>query len=188
MTAGLVNRRTFSVAAGALVTGFGGMASARADAANASLPQSADGLGISNANAAIHQEVVFKASAQRVYHALTNARQFDKIVLLSGAMKSMSLKPVPAHIAAEPGGAFALFGGYITGRNIELSPHVRIVQAWRAASWAPHIYSVARFELAPHPDGVKLSFDQTGFPNEEAMSLASGWQHHYWEPLAKVVA
>ncbi len=87
---------------------------------NGSLPQSADRLGISNANAAIHQEVVFKASAKRVYHALTNARQFDKIVLLSGAMKSMSLKPVPAQIAAEPGGAFALFGGYITGRNIEL--------------------------------------------------------------------
>lgn len=183
MTARLIDRRMFSVAAGALVTGIG--LGARADAANGSLP--AGSLGISEANAAIHQEVVFKAPAKRVYDALTNARQFDKIVLLSGAMQSMSLKPAPAHIAAEPGGAFALFGGYITGRNIELTPYERIVQAWRAASWAPHIYSIARFELAAHPEGVKLSFDHTGFPNEDAMSLASGWQHHYWEPLAKVV-
>lgn len=181
MTSTLVNRRLFSVAAGAFATGLG--ASARA----ADRPV-ADTLGISNSNAAIHQDVVFKASAKRVYDALTNARQFDRIVILSGAMQAMSLKPSPARIDNEPGGAFALFGGYITGRNIELTPHERIVQAWRAASWAPHIYSIVRFELTAHPDGVKLSFDQTGFPNDEALSLAKGWQHHYWEPLAKVVA
>ena len=186
MTAHLVSRRIFSVAAGAFAAGLG--VGPRADAQNGSLPLTAARLGISNANAAIHQEVVFKASAKRVYDALTNARQFDKIVLLSGAMKSMSLKPAPAQIHPEPGGAFALFGGYITGRNIELTPYERIVQAWRAASWAPHIYSIARFELAAHPEGVKLSFDQTGFPNEAAMSLASGWQRHYWEPLAKLIA
>lgn len=186
MTLPLVNRRLFSAAAGAFVTGLG--VSARASAADGSAPPPADSLGISNSNAAIHQDVVFKATAKRVYEVLTTARLFDKVVLLSGAMQSMSLKPKPAQISAEPGGAFALFGGYITGRNIELAPHARVVQAWRAASWAPHIYSIARFELSPHPDGVKLSFDQTGFPNDEALSLAKGWQRHYWEPLAKVVA
>ena len=101
---------------------------------------------------------------------------------------SMALASTPAQISLEPGGAFALFGGYITGRQIELVKDVRIVQVWRAASWPPHIYSIARFELAEHPAGTKLTFDHTGFPTDEAASLASGWRKHYWEPLAKVLA
>jgi activator of HSP90 ATPase len=45
------------------------------------------------------------------------------------------------------GGAFTLFGGYITGRHVELVPNDRIVQAWRTGGWAPGVYSIAKFEL-----------------------------------------
>ena len=41
---------------------------------------------ISHTAESIHQEPVFQASRKRVYEALTDARQFDKIVQLSGAM------------------------------------------------------------------------------------------------------
>ena len=74
----------------------------------------------------------------------------------------------PAEISREVGGAFTLFGGYITGRHIELVPNERIVQAWRAGGWDPGIYSIARFELVEQGSGTKIVFDHTGFPKGEA--------------------
>lgn len=136
----------------------------------------------------IHQEVQFKASPERVYAALTDAKEFQKAVLLSGAVKTGMVKaPVPAQISAVVGSEFAVFGGYITGRQIELVPNVRIVQAWRTSTWAPGIYSIARFALAAHGAGTLLTFDQTGFPKGEAEHLAQGWKSNYWEPLERVL-
>ena len=43
---------------------------------------------ISHTAESIHQEPIFKASRKRVYEALTDAKQFDKVVQLSTAMKS----------------------------------------------------------------------------------------------------
>jgi hypothetical protein len=87
----------------------------------------------------IHQEPVIKASPKRVYEALTDAKQFDKVIQLSGVMQSMHLPDKPAEISREVGGAFALFGGYITGRHVELVPNERIVQAWRTGGWPPGV-------------------------------------------------
>ena len=41
------------------------------------------GEGISHTAESIHQEVVFKASRNRVYEALTDAKQFDHVVQVS---------------------------------------------------------------------------------------------------------
>src|SRR5438477_11482923 len=87
---------------------------------------------ISHSAEAIHQEPVFKASRKRVYETLTDAKQFDKVIQLSAAVKSgMAKAPNPPEISREAGGAFALFGGYIFGRQLELVSNERIVQAWR---------------------------------------------------------
>src|SRR5271163_920429 len=43
---------------------------------------------ISHSSEAIHMEVVFQASRKRVYEALTDATQFEKVMQLSAAMKS----------------------------------------------------------------------------------------------------
>jgi activator of HSP90 ATPase len=144
--------------------------------------------GISHDADSIHQEPVFKASRSRVYEALMDAKQFDKVIELSGVMQSMHLGNKPAEINRDPGGAFALFGGYITGRQVELIPNQRIVQAWRAGSWPAGAYSIARFELVEQSSGTRIVFDHTGFPKGEAESLASGWKAHYWEPMAKLLA
>ena len=136
----------------------------------------------------IHQEPVFKANRKRVYEALTDAKQFDKVIQLSGVMQSMHLPDKPAEISREVGGAFMLFGGYITGRHVELVPNERIVQAWRTGGWAPGVYSIAKFELVEQGAGSKIVFDHTGFPKGEAEVLASGWKAHYWEPLQKLLA
>jgi activator of HSP90 ATPase len=88
----------------------------------------------------------------------------------------------------EEGGLFTLFGGYITGRNVELVPNVRIVQAWRTGGWPAGTYSIARFELVEQGAGTKIVFDHTGFPKGAAERLAAGWKAHYWEPLEKLLA
>ena len=143
---------------------------------------------ISRTAESIHQEAVFKASRKRVYEALTDAKQFDKVIQLSGVLQSMHLGDKPAEISREVGGAFTLFGGYITGRHVELVPNERIVQAWRTGGWAPGVYSIAKFEIVEQGSGTKIVFDHTGFPKGEAEVLASGWKAHYWEPLEKLLA
>jgi hypothetical protein len=64
---------------------------------------------------AIHYEIDFKASPQRLYEALLDQKQF---AAFSG---------LPATIDSTPGGAFSMFGGLIEGRNVELVPNRRIV-------------------------------------------------------------
>lgn len=137
----------------------------------------------------IHQEVAFKVSRKRVYEALTDAKQFNKVVMLSAAIQSgMAPGGKPAEVSSEAGGAFSAFGGYITGRQVELIPNERVVQAWRAASWGPGQYSIARFELIEQGSGTKLVFDHTGFPPDQRDHLAEGWKVNYWEPMEKYFA
>jgi activator of HSP90 ATPase len=144
---------------------------------------------ISRTAESIHQEPAFKASRKRVYDALTDANQFNKVIQLSAAMKSgMAPGAKPAEISREAGGAFSLFGGYIMGQQIELLPNERIVQAWRTASWDPGVYSIAKFELVEQGSGTKIVFDHTGFPKGQAEHLAAGWKGNYWEPLEKLLA
>ena len=76
-------------------------------------------------------------------------------------------------------------GGRIEGRNIELIPNRRIVQAWRPASWPAGVYSLVRFELAARGAGSRLVLDHAGFTEDKWEGLNSGWPKMYWEPLQK---
>jgi activator of HSP90 ATPase len=85
----------------------------------------------------LHDEIVLKTSPQRIYELLLSSRQFTA---LTGA---------PAEIDPRAGGTFSTFGKLIEGRNIELAPNQRIVQAWRPASWEPGLYSIVRYPRNP---------------------------------------
>ncbi len=148
----------------------------------------AGGEEISHTAESIHQETVFQASRDRVYAALTDARQFHEVMRLSDAMRSMALPNNPPAIAQEAGGAFSLFGGHIVGRHIELAPPERIVQAWRAVDWKAGIYSIASFELRAEGWGTRIIFDHTGFPAGLAEHLAAGWTANYWKPLTSYLS
>jgi len=167
----------------AMGTGLSGMALGAAAA------WASTGEEISKTAEAIHHEPVFKASRKRVYEALTDAKQFDKVIQLSAAVKSGMVKVTgPAEISREAGGTFSLYGGHISGRHVELVPNERIVQAWRAGSWEPGAYSIVRFVLVEQGAETKIVFDHTGFPTGLAEHLAEGWHGNYWEPLAKFLA
>jgi activator of HSP90 ATPase len=145
--------------------------------------------GLTRASESIHQEVIFAASRQRVYDVLTTAKQFDAVTRLSDGLELLNRPGARATaISPELGGEFVLFGGYITGRHLELRPAERLVQAWRAGSWKSGDYSIVNFSLRDEGASTRLVFDHRGFPEGEGASLSSGWHSHYWEPLAKFLA
>jgi activator of HSP90 ATPase len=124
----------------------------------------------------IHQEVTFPAAPSRVYALLVDSRKFSE---MSGA---------PASGEGVEGATFSAFGGHITGRQVELVPDTRVVQAWRAKTWPEGMYSIARFELRADGAGTKLVFDHDGFPEEMQEHLAKGWQANYWDKLTQHLA
>ncbi len=164
-----------------------GGASTRARSApdpGAAVQQDADGL--SRSSEAIHQEIPFKASAHRIYAALTSDKEFDALTRLSdGAELLKAPGAKPTAISPVAGGPFTLFGGYIIGRSLELVPDQRLVQAWRVGSWAPGVYSVVSFELVKTGDDCRVVFDHRAFPQGQGAHLARGWHEHYWEPIAR---
>jgi activator of HSP90 ATPase len=150
-------------------------------------PDATDGL--SYAAEAIHQEIEFDAPRQRIYDALTTSGQFDAVTRLSDAIKLVTAPGAqPTSISGDLGGSFTLFGGYVTGRNLEWVPGERLVQAWRTIRWKPGDYSVVKFDLTEAAHGTKLIFDHRGFPNGEGTHLAGGWHLHYWDPLRKFLS
>ncbi|HET6871135.1 MAG TPA: SRPBCC domain-containing protein [Solirubrobacteraceae bacterium] len=127
---------------------------------------------------AIHQEITIDADPARVYAALTDPAQFGELTGRGAAA-----------LTADAGAPFSLFDGHITGRNVELVPDRRLVQAWRAASWPEGVYSIVNFKL--ERDGgeqTRLVFDHTGFPAEAHDELAAGWDKMYWEPLRRYLS
>lgn len=173
----LPSRRQMLVGATAAVTGLGiGSLSAPARAEE----------GVFRTAECIHQEPVFKANPKRVYEALIDETQFEKVTELSAGMRSgMALGDKRTQIGREAGGPFTLFGGHIVGRHIELVPNERIVQAWRVVDWNSGIYSIVKFELNAQGSGTKIVFDHAGFPQGKGQHLADGWKANYWEPLEK---
>ena len=182
-------RRDFSVRMASLLPILGAAGSALGSTGSFGAAEFAGGEEVTHTSEAIHQEVVFKASRKRVYEALTDAKQFNRVVELSTAMKSGAIPSgSPTEISSDVGGAFSIFGGHIVGRHLELVSNERIVQAWRVVDWDPGVYSIVKFQLAKQGSGTKVIFDHTGFPGGKGQHLAEGWRINYWEPLEKYLA
>jgi activator of HSP90 ATPase len=125
----------------------------------------------------IHQEVTFKATPRRIYEALTDSKQHAAFTANGWAK-----------ISRKDGGEFACHGGFIEGRNVELIPNKRIVQAWRVKNWPDGVYSIVKFELKKQGSGTRLVLDHTGIPPGERGHLNRGWKARYWKPLQKYLA
>ncbi|MGA2037820.1 MAG: SRPBCC family protein [Bryobacteraceae bacterium] len=160
-----------TAALGGLAAGSGLMAEGRQESMK-EVPATA----ANKARTSLHQEAHFKASAQRIYDMFLDSKQF---AAFSG---------MPAEIDPHAGGAFSMFGGLIVGRNVELIPDRRIVQAWRATHWDPGIYSIVKFEFKSQGSETTVILDHTGFPEGEFDHLDPGWHEHYWDRLEKYLS
>jgi activator of HSP90 ATPase len=119
----------------------------------------------------IRQSVTFKATPHQVYEALMDSRKHTKF---TGDAASVSRKV---------GGKITAYGGYITGKNVELVQDVKIVQTWHAADWPEGHESKVTFSLKPVEGGTRLAFTHTGVPDDQVESIKQGWIEHYWTPM-----
>lgn len=124
----------------------------------------------------IRQSVTVQASPSQVYGILMDPRKHAR---LTGGKATISQKV---------GGRFSTFDGYAEGVNLELQKARRIVQSWRASDWPANHYSKATVVLKEVPGGTKLTFTQTGVPNNQYSSIKQGWIDYYWVPLRLLFA
>jgi activator of HSP90 ATPase len=125
----------------------------------------------------IHQEAIIDAAPEQVYAVLTDGAKFA------------AATGMPAQLSDREGEAFTLFGGRVEGRQIELVPGRRVVQAWRFGAahpepWDAGVYSVVRFALTSQGDATKFVIDHEGVPPEAEQRIATAYPSFYQGPLA----
>jgi activator of HSP90 ATPase len=123
----------------------------------------------------IRQAVTFKAAPHAVYEALMDSRKH-------GAFTGGR-----AVISRKVGGKFSVFDGYAEGENLELVPDARIVQTWRASDWPEGHYSRVTYSLAAVPGGTRLTFTQSGVPEDAHAAISQGWKDYYWGPMRELL-
>jgi activator of HSP90 ATPase len=89
----------------------------------------------------------------------------------------------PAKVSAAVGGEFDAWDGYIHGKNLELVPKKRIVQAWRTSEFSANEPD-SRIEITLEPAGkeTKLTLQHTGLPPHGGQ-YESGGVESYIEPM-----
>ncbi len=113
--------------------------------------------------------VVIPASAERLYRAWLDGREH---AAFTGAA---------ATGASKTSAKFSAWDGYITGKNLELEPHQRIVQAWRTTEF-PEDAPDSRLELAftPASGGTRITLTHSDIPAGQAERYRLGWEKHYF--------
>ena len=90
---------------------------------------------------------------------------------------------MPAEIGTEAGESFALFGGRVVGRNVELVPGRKIVQVWRATYWPEDAGTIVRIEFHSDGDHTRLVLDHDGVPEDRVTHVDAHWRTRYWQAL-----
>lgn len=117
---------------------------------------------------------IIPASPQEIYEAWLDSAAHSE---MTGAEARMS---------DEIGGQVSAWDGYITGRNLELVPHERIVQSWRTTEFADeHGDSIITVILEDDDEGTLLTLVHSNVPEGQTSYEESGWQEHYFEPMAE---
>jgi uncharacterized protein YndB with AHSA1/START domain len=143
--------------------------------------RTAEGRPMQGSATSIHQETLIAAPPERVFELLTSGSQF-------GAATGL-----PAEITDREGDSFSIFGGRVEGRQVELVPGQRVVQAWRfgaahPSAWEPGVYSTVRFSLEPAGDQTRLVIDHAGIPADWIEHISQGYPTFYQEPIARFFA
>jgi uncharacterized protein YndB with AHSA1/START domain len=117
---------------------------------------------------------IIPASRERIYAAWLDSRQHT------------AFTGEEATIEPTVGGKHSAFGGYASGRNLELEPHRRIVQTWRSAEF-PDGCPDSRVEvtLEETGGGTLVTLLHTDIPQGQADRYRESWLKFYLEPLKR---
>ncbi len=115
---------------------------------------------------------VIPASLQEIYDAWLSS---DGHAAMTGGQ--------PAQASAVVGDSFTAWGGYIKGKNKELEPGRRIVQAWRTTEFATSdADSQIELLLEPAAGGTRVTLTHTNVPDGHT-TYREGWQTHYFDKM-----
>ncbi len=112
------------------------------------------------------------ASSEDVYNALTNKAMLE---IWTGEDAEMEL---------EPGGAFSLWEGSITGVNLELEANRKIVQQWFFGEQEEP--SIVTILLHPDKKGTSVELRHTNIPDEAFENISTGWDEDYFASLREL--
>lgn len=110
-----------------------------------------------------------KASVEDVYNALTKK---EMIEIWTGE---------PAVMSTEPGSAFELFDGNITGTNIEFELNKKLVQEWDFGD--TDTPSVVTILVHDQKSKTTVELRHTNIPDDAYENIVAGWQEDYFGAL-----
>lgn len=89
----------------------------------------------------------------------------------------------PAIASGDVGGEFQAHGGYITGKNLKLTPGKLIRQSWRTQEFNDSDPdSELAITLEPDGSGTRLTLQHTNLP-DHGMQYKQGWIDNYFKPM-----
>lgn len=126
-----------------------------------------------------------KTIKQVVYFDATPHEVFE---LLMDSKKHSAFTGSKAKISREVNGKFEAYDPYIEGKNLEIVKDKKIVQSWRGTDWKKAQTSKAEFRFEKKGDGCKMTFTQTGVPEEHYAGIKQGWVDYYWKPMKEYIS
>lgn len=91
-----------------------------------------------------------------------------------------------AKMSVNEGGTFSAHNGYITGTNVEIFPHKRIIQKWRTKDFDPTDEdSILELLFTQKEDYTLVSLSHSHLPDGEGEKYKKGWKEHYFTFMKK---
>ncbi|SHE97628.1 Activator of Hsp90 ATPase homolog 1-like protein [Mariniphaga anaerophila] len=112
------------------------------------------------------------AEPKDVYNALTNKNMLE---IWTGE---------DAVMETTPNTEFSLWGGSITGLNLEFDENRKIVQQWFFGEEEEP--SVVTIVLHPDKKGTSIELRQTNIPEEAFENISDGWDEDYFGALREL--
>ncbi|WP_346860247.1 SRPBCC domain-containing protein [uncultured Draconibacterium sp.] len=112
------------------------------------------------------------AEPKDVYNSLTNKRMLE---IWTGEEVLMEI---------EPNTEFSLWGGSISGVNLEFEENKKIVQKWFFGEEEEN--SIVTIKIHPHKKGCSVELLHTNIPDEAYENISEGWDEDYFGAISEL--
>jgi activator of HSP90 ATPase len=119
----------------------------------------------------IKRYYTLNADPSDVFNALTNKKILD---IWTG--ESAEMQPIV-------GTEFSLWGGSITGINLEIEENKKIVQQWY---FGEEEESIVTIKIHSHKKGTSVELLHTNIPDDAFENISSGWDEDYFGALGEL--
>ena len=115
---------------------------------------------------------IFNANRQKIYHAWLNSKEHTAF---TGS---------EAVTSSRKGGKFTAWDGYISGKNLELTPNERILQSWRTTEFGSDDPDSLLEILLDEKNGkTTVTIHHTNIPEGQGKGYKKGWIDFYFKPM-----